>query len=176
MPVSGVTMGCTLATARLRFHVDVNVGDPVWPAPGPVELPRLLGGVITVVGYPLSMVLAEKLVTALQRGTVNTRWRDFADLYLLTGLRNLEGSEFARSVHIVADHRAVAVEPLAKVLEGYGDLGQSRWAAWVRKQRLTDRLPREFGAVVEAVLAFGEPALQGTIDGHRWDPGERNWV
>lgn len=30
------------------------------------------------------MVLAEKLVTAVQRGTANTRWRDFADVYLLT--------------------------------------------------------------------------------------------
>ena len=26
---------------------------------------------------------AEKIVTALQRGTANTRWRDFADIYLL---------------------------------------------------------------------------------------------
>jgi hypothetical protein len=68
-----VTMGCALATAWLRFHVDVNVGDPVWPVPGLVEVPRLLGGVITVTGYPLSMVLAEKIVTALQRGSVNTR-------------------------------------------------------------------------------------------------------
>jgi hypothetical protein len=66
-------MGCTLATARLRFHVDVDVGDPVWPVPGLVDVPRLLGGVITVTGFPLSMVLAEKIVTALQRGSVNTR-------------------------------------------------------------------------------------------------------
>jgi hypothetical protein len=49
-----VTLGCSLATARLRFHVDVNVGDPVWPAPGPVEVPRLLGGSMTLPGYPLT--------------------------------------------------------------------------------------------------------------------------
>ena len=34
-------------------------------------------------GYPVEAVLAEKIVTAGQRGTVNTRWRDFADIYLL---------------------------------------------------------------------------------------------
>jgi len=66
----------------LRFHVDVNVGDPVWPVPGPVEVPRLLGGSVTLLGYPLTMILAEKIVTGVERGTANTRWRDYADVYL----------------------------------------------------------------------------------------------
>lgn len=33
-----------LASARLPFHVDVNVGDPIWPGPITVALPRLRGG------------------------------------------------------------------------------------------------------------------------------------
>ena len=39
-----VSINVELATARSRFHVDVNVGDPIWPAPELVEVPRLLGG------------------------------------------------------------------------------------------------------------------------------------
>ncbi|MFZ0157802.1 MAG: nucleotidyl transferase AbiEii/AbiGii toxin family protein [Kineosporiaceae bacterium] len=39
-----VSMTATLGRARLTFHVDVNVGDPVWPAPGLVAVPGLLGG------------------------------------------------------------------------------------------------------------------------------------
>jgi hypothetical protein len=35
------------------------------------------------------MVLAEKIITAVQRGTANTRWRDFVDVYLLTGAHRL---------------------------------------------------------------------------------------
>ncbi|WP_285595286.1 nucleotidyl transferase AbiEii/AbiGii toxin family protein [Kineosporia sp. NBRC 101731] len=170
-----VTMGCALATARLRFHVDVNVGDPVWPKPGLVEVPRLLGGVIMVTGYPLSMVLAEKVVTALQRGTVNTRWRDFADIYLLTGSREVDGAEFTRSMQIVAEYRSVEVESLSRVLAGYGALGQVRWAAWVRKQRLDDRLPRDFASVVDAVVRFSDPALGSEVIDKKWNPSEQVW-
>jgi hypothetical protein len=79
-----VALPCTLASARIRFHVDVNVGDPIWPEPSMVALPRLLGGFLSIVGYPLAMVYAEKIVTALERGVANTRWRDFADIYLLS--------------------------------------------------------------------------------------------
>ena len=52
-----------------------------WRSP----LPKLLGGEIRLLGYPMTMVLAEKAVTALQRSTANTRWRDFGDVYQLTG-------------------------------------------------------------------------------------------
>jgi hypothetical protein len=33
-----------LAGAKLPFHVDVNVGDPIWPEPTTVAVPRLRGG------------------------------------------------------------------------------------------------------------------------------------
>jgi hypothetical protein len=48
-----VTLGGTLSRAMIRLHVDVNVGDPIWPEPQHVSLPRLLEGVLQVRGYPL---------------------------------------------------------------------------------------------------------------------------
>lgn len=72
-----------LATARLKFSVDFNVGDPAIPAPIRTAVPLLLGNPIEVLAYPKVMVVAEKLVTALQRGRASTRWRDFADLFML---------------------------------------------------------------------------------------------
>jgi predicted nucleotidyltransferase component of viral defense system len=55
-----VTLRGRLATARETFHVDVNVGDPIWPSPQLVQIPRLLGGTIELLGYSMEMVLAEK--------------------------------------------------------------------------------------------------------------------
>jgi hypothetical protein len=45
-----VTITGGLAAARLTFHVDVNVGDPIWPAPQTISLPRLLAGTIAIAG------------------------------------------------------------------------------------------------------------------------------
>jgi hypothetical protein len=149
-------MGCTLATARLRFHVDVNVGDPVWPTPGLVEIPRLLGDVITVTGYPLSMVLAEKIVTALQRGTVNTRWRDFADIYLLTGRQEVDGTELTQSVRVVAEHRSVKEraggERVSQSIEDVADVAaydEAKSADDGTRVSMTDLLV-EVGNVIDA--------------------------
>ena len=78
-----VTLGGVLSRATFQLHVDINVGDPIWPEPEEIRLPRLLEGELIVRGYSLAMVLAEKIVTAIARGSANTRWRDFVDIHEL---------------------------------------------------------------------------------------------
>jgi hypothetical protein len=170
-----VTMNAELATARPHFHVDVNVGDPITPVPQVLILPRLLGGEVAVRGYPLVMVHAEKIVTAVARGTVNTRWRDFADVYLLSRRHSLAGADLSATIHKVAHHRQVELVPLARVLDGYGEIGQTRWAAWRRRQQLEDRLPDQFAAVVSAVVTFADPVITNSADGLAWDPAGGGW-
>ncbi len=170
-----VTMTAQLATAHLHFHVDTNVGDPISPAPKDVHLPRLLGGEIVLRGYPLAMVHAEKIVTAVARGTVNTRWRDFADIYALARHHAIAGTELIRSTRHVAEHRQVQLVPLAQTLLDYGRTGQQRWTAWRRRQRLEDRLPESFGEVIATVIDFADPAIIGSADGRSWDPATQKW-
>ncbi len=170
-----VTMTARLASARQHFHIDMNMGDPISPAPVQVRLPRLLGGEMLLRAYPLAMVHAEKVVTAIARGTVNTRWRDFADIYVLARRHAIDGTELVRSVRRVSEHRQVQLVPLSGVLAGYGQIGQQRWAAWRRRQRLEHRLPEQFGDVVAAVIDFADPAIVGAVEGHSWDPVAGIW-
>jgi predicted nucleotidyltransferase component of viral defense system len=171
-----VTLGGTLSRATVRLHVDVNVGDPIWPEPQHVNLPRLLEGAIRVRGYPLEMVLAEKIATAIARGTANTRWRDFVDLYALAMRHPVNGAIFRASLDRVAQHRKVALTPLASLLMGYSEIGQARWGAWLKKQRLETTIPTEFSAVLDYVVSFADPVIANQSEGRGiWDPGQRRW-
>ena len=170
-----VTMVARLSAARPAFHCDVSVGDPIIPSPGTVQLPRLLGGVISVRGYPLVMVHAEKIVTAITRGTTSTRWRDFADIYLLARHLPIDGTKLGTSIGEVARHRSARLQPLSQVLAGYDTIGQQRWEAWRRRQRLDDRLPAQFAEVIAPVAAFADPAITGTATGRNWDPEAEAW-
>ncbi|MCH7229662.1 nucleotidyl transferase AbiEii/AbiGii toxin family protein [Glycomyces sp. L485] len=170
-----IIFSARLSVARLRLHVDINVGDPVWPGPRPVPLPRLLGGHIDLVGYPLTMVFAEKLVTAIQRGTANTRWRDFADIYLLFRRHDVNGVELAEAVGRVAAHRQALLAPLSEALDGFAGIAQARWRAWRRKQRLDGRLPEQFSELLDAVTGFADPVVSGTVNGWTWSAAEQQW-
>ena len=171
-----VMMTAQLATARAHIHIDVSAGDPIIPPAQQVRIPRLLGGEITAVGYPLVMVYAEKIVTAVTRGTVNTRWRDFADIYLLSRRHATDGTELCNSVQQVALHRHASLRPLAEVLTGYGEIGQQRWSAWLAKQQLGDRLPERFHDLVSVAIGFADPAISGTAARHSWNPATGTWT
>lgn len=169
-----VSMVATVATARVSFHVDVNVGDPISPAPMEISLPRVLGEPIELRGYPMAMVHAEKLVTAVSRGTVNTRWRDFGDVYSLAGRHAIDGDQLTASLRSVAGHRQVDLLPLSEVLEGYADIAQGRYATWRFKRNRQD-LPEEFQLVLDQVTAFADPALEGLSSGMTWSPEQLAW-
>ncbi|WHT21665.1 nucleotidyl transferase AbiEii/AbiGii toxin family protein [Crossiella sp. CA-258035] len=170
-----VTMTGRLAAARLSLHVDVNVGDPVWPEPQTVLLPRLLADPLPIMGYPLAMVHAEKITTAVQRGTANTRWRDFADVYLLSRRHDVSGNELRTAFTTVAAHRKVDLVALGEVLDGFAELAQSRWLAWRRKQRLAEHVPASFAEVLAWVTAFADPCLADQTGGKNWLAADGHW-
>ena len=170
-----VKVSARIAKAKVKFHVDVNIGDPIWPAPSIVHVPRILGGeAITLAGYPLSMVYAEKSVTAIQRGDTNTRWRDFGDIWTLQRRCPIEGTELRGAIDIVAAHRNATLMPLRDALAGYPDLAQDKWTSWRMRGSLFD-LPQEFAPVLASIITFIDPVIDGVALGAEWNPIEASW-
>ncbi|BCJ37125.1 hypothetical protein Athai_46280 [Actinocatenispora thailandica] len=167
----------TLGRARITIGVDVNFGDPIWPEPGLIELPRVIDvgrAPVEILGYPLSMVIAEKIVTAVDRGVANTRWRDFADVYTLIRVHTLQATEVRGSMEAVAAYRDVELVPLLPALAGMSQQAQSKWRAWrVRIGRDGD-LPADFADALSAVARFTDPLLRGGARGS-WDPQSAAW-
>jgi hypothetical protein len=164
-----------LMSAQQTFHIDVSFGDPVVPAPSAVSIERLLGGRITLPGYPLTMVLAEKLMTAVQLGVANTRWRDYWDVYALSRSHRIEGDLLAQSLAEVARARGVEMRALSVVTVGYADLAQDRWTAWLRKQGVAAPVPPTFAELLAAVHAFADAPLTSRVAASEWDPGAQRW-
>lgn len=114
---------------------DVSTGDPIIPEPRTVSINRVLGEPVRLLGYAAETIIAEKSVTILERGITSTRWRDYVDIVQLCR-QGFDPQELRRSAEAVARYRGVELEAVGPHLEGYGGIGQSRWAAWRRKESL----------------------------------------
>jgi len=84
--------------ANIVLRLDINVGDPVTPAPVEIDYPSLLGAPFPLRAYPVATVLAEKIVTMTQRGETNTRERDVADIIMLTRRHGVDGDELVAAM------------------------------------------------------------------------------
>jgi len=164
--------GCParLHRAQHPLRIDVNVGDPVTPGPVEVEYPSLLGDAFSVVGYPIDTVLAEKIVTMIDRGDATTRERDFADVALLTRHHEIDGSGLADAINATAAHRGSEVRPLREVLMNLGRDRQPDWARFLRRSGLETDLPESYDDTISVLCRFADPVLGGEAQGSRWAP------
>ncbi|MET9019182.1 nucleotidyl transferase AbiEii/AbiGii toxin family protein [Actinopolymorpha sp. NPDC004070] len=172
-----VAMDARIEQAQTKLKLDINVGDPVTPAPVELTYPVLREGQpLRLLGYPLATVLAEKLCTAVSLGEANSRVRDYADVWTLTGRHDLDYADVRAAVEATARHRGVALRPLG---ESIGELVRVRSSAFTafRGQLGIDgsELPRRFGDLVRDVLKFADPLLTTAAIRTSWRAAERIW-
>lgn len=144
---------------KLVLAWDISTGDPIVPPPKRVTIPRVLGGEITMLGYSPETTVAEKGVTILERGITSTRWRDYVDNVRLAEEHGLNQAQLLESARAVARHRNIELGPITPVVQGYGALSQTKWAAWRRKEKLEDITEANLDDQMKKVAAALDPAF-----------------
>jgi hypothetical protein len=170
-------MDTTISTATVKFRMDVNFGDPITPAPGWVALPPLRPGMgpVRVLGYPVETVLAEKIATAIALGPANTRVRDYADIYALTGIHAISHRTARQALLATTAHRGTSVQPLSAAIGNFADLRRQTYDAYRASLGSPGlQLPAKLGSLVRAVTAFADP-LAAHSGETTWQPTERRW-
>jgi len=74
-----------------KLKVDITIGDKITPKEIIFKYKKLFGnGDISMLTYNIESILAEKLETVLSRNILNTRMRDFYDVYILQKTKKKE--------------------------------------------------------------------------------------
>lgn len=173
-----VTLTARIETAVVKLQLDINFGDPITPAPQTIELPALRPNVasIQLLGYPVETVLAEKLATAIDLGPANTRVRDWADVYTLTGLHAMRFAVVREALRTTADFRGTTLLPLKVAV---GRLVELRSAAYAIHRtslgQAGQHLPEQFSDLVDVVIDFADPLVSNDDSMLRWNPTQRLW-
>jgi hypothetical protein len=126
-----VKLEALLSTARITTTLDFSFGDPHRSVV--IELPELLGtGSIRLASYPPELTLAEKIATMMSRRELNTRDRDFADVWVMSRSLNISALSLRAAIDDVAAHRHHDVVPLTEALGNMPDR-QVPYSAMLRR-------------------------------------------
>lgn len=83
-----LSLDAFIDNTRIPLKIDISTGDKITPAEIQYQYKLMFEDrYITLWAYTLETVLAEKLETVLVRTTLNTRLRDFYDLYILQNMK-----------------------------------------------------------------------------------------
>ena len=121
------------------LSIDITTGDSIYPNISRRKIIRCFDSdIINVFSYPLETVLAEKIETIITRGILNTRPRDFYDVYILTKTQGYNAETLRKAIFATAEHRGTKAIMEAEtnnrlaVIENSSEL-QSQWAKYQKK-------------------------------------------
>lgn len=169
----------SLGTARVSMQIDVGFGDAVVPGPVTADFPTILDlPAPRIRGYTRESAVAEKFHAMVRRGLLNSRMKDFFDVWVLSRQFDFEGAALTAAVSETFARRDLAVDPLpvAFTSEFAADGTKSaQWRGFLRKGRL-EGAPSDFAEVMAGIARFLGPVALAVSAGSaftdRWNaPG-----
>jgi len=162
---------------RLRYQVDVGIGDSLFPPAEDMVPGGLLGlPMASVRAYTPYTTVAEKLEAVVVLGNANSRIKDYYDLAILPRALAFDGSTLAESIRRTFARRSTPIphEPPEGLDDAFArePLNAGRWRAFLAKGRLKSVSP-DLAEILTAIRSFAQPALDAARDER---PFRRNWA
>jgi len=166
----------SLGTAQFTMQLDIGFGDVVIPAPASLEYPTILDlPAPRIRGYSKESTIAEKFEAMVKLGALNSRMKDFFDIWLLSRQFNFQGQRLAAAIEKTFSSRGTDIqsEPIALTNSFAGDPTKvAQWRGFIRKNRLTN-VPQDFGKVIKAIVVFLGPVAKTLV---ATKPFEATWI
>lgn len=164
-----VELNAYLGRARIPLQIDIGFGDIISPPAEEAVYPTLLAFPAPRVRvYPKEAVIAEKLHAMVVLGALNSRIKDFYDLWMLARELPFDGAVLGRAIAATFARRQTALpasRPVALTAEfaERPDV-QTRWGAFLRRNRLAVG-ESTFSMVIADLSEFIMPILTALSSG-----------
>lgn len=162
IPGGKIQLQATVHTAKVDVRVDVGFGNAISPEVKRLVMPTLLEGVAPqpeVLAYPLETVISEKIHAMAQFGLLNTRVKDYFDIWVLMKTQSFEFSDLVEAVRrtFEAQSRDIPAIPLEGLSEDYIEDQEMTWKSFLKRIDYKDKL--ELSDVVDDLAEFIHPIL-----------------
>jgi len=124
-----------LDNARVNMQLDIGFGDIVYPEPVKMELPNILDlPAPRLLCYSRESAIAEKFEAMIKLGEMNSRMKDFYDIWLLSRQFEFNGADLAEAIKLTFEHRGTKLsEPITAFTDDFVKNKQVQWRAFQRR-------------------------------------------
>ena len=165
-----------LGRSRIRFQVDVGLGDAVTPQPVEVQIESLLDlPVAPLKAYTIYSMVAEKLEALAFLGDETSRMKDIYDLLVIPRELTFDGRALTAAMRATFNKRESTVSDALEVLRENGELQKKTvlWSSFLRKSHLEEQTSLQ--EAVGRIRLFVEPPASAVVGDQpfalHWPPG-----
>lgn len=157
----------SLGSTRLFLQIDIGFGDVIIPGPSKIEYPVLLNFPQPKLnGYTMESTIAEKFQAMVKLGLLNSRMKDFYDIWFLSRMFDFDGEVLVEAIAKTFETRKTPLTSKPTIFNASfmkDEIKQAQWLGFINKAKLGDA-PESFENVVAKIKIFLQPAASSIID------------
>jgi predicted nucleotidyltransferase component of viral defense system len=155
-----------LERARIHMQIDIGFGDVVYPEPERMDFPAMLDfSAPRLLCYSRESTIAEKIEAMVKLGVLNSRMKDFYDIWALSRQFDFNGARLAEATRLTFERRGTVLPTSIEAFTGtFIQAKGKQWMAF-RKRLQQDHAPVFFREVVTVVNGFLTPILAAISSG-----------
>lgn len=150
----------SLGRTRITMQADIGFGDKVHPGVHRADYPVILDlPAPSLRMYPPETVIAEKVEAMVYLGSLNSRMKDFYDVWRLSQQFDFDEADLGKAIFQTFETRGTKPVPFdelkASLLEN--ESAEKQWTAFLAKTGVAG--PESFEQVLSEIAAFLDPVL-----------------
>ena len=161
-----------LEKAKIPMQLDIAFDDVVYPAIEDSAYPALLSFPAPILRmYPRETVVAEKFQAMVYLGTINSRMKDFYDIWLLSRRFDFDGATLAEAILRTFANRdtKIDLDPVCFRNEFFGmNPASTQWQAFLKKGPGVDA-PSTLAEVADQLRDFLLPITEAVGNARRFE-------
>lgn len=174
-----VRLTANLQRIRIPLQFDVCVGERIRPKPRTVKFPTILPfPAPSILVYPKELTIADKFHAMCKLGMLNSRVKDYYDIYLLSRHFPFLGMTLKKSIRLIFEQeRSMIPSGIPDAMTDiFGQIPEKR-TLWKRFLVRIEKgsLDLTFEQVIESIREFILPPAKSAVEKKRfnlyWPPG-----
>ena len=157
----------SLSSTRLFLQIDIGFGDVIIPGSCKVKYPVLLDFSAPILdGYTMESTIAEKFQAMVKLGLLNSRMKDFYDIWFLSRMFDFKGKTLVEAIEKTFEKRRTLLTSEPTIFNPsfmQDETKQVQWRGFINKAKLADA-PESFENVAAGIKGFMQPAVASIID------------
>lgn len=165
-----------LDRTKIPISIDIGFGDVIYPETVKMDFPVILDMESPRVNaYSLETSIAEKLEAIIHNGYLNSRYKDFYDIYVLSKKYVFSYAELRNAVIQTFENRKT---PMTMDSAAFSDeflndpMHQTRWKAFLKKKKALIQV--SMSDAMDWIKAFVRPLFEGAKK-TRWNHEKGIW-
>lgn len=155
-----------LGSAIIHMQIDIGFGDVVYPEPKELDFPTILNfSAPRLFCYSRESSISEKVEAMVKLGMLNSRMKDFYDIWLLSRQFDFEGPKLVQAIRRTFERRSTVLPAEIEAFsQSFIDAKQSQWVAFHNRLQ-QDQVPASFGEITASVSGFLRPVVAALSSG-----------